>query len=516
MIRSLGEALARFAGRWVPDPFSIALTLTVLSLLAAWAFTGLGPLELAGLWGGRVRDGALLPGEQGLWRLLEFAMQMCLILVTGHALASSRPVRALVGRLAAVPRTARQAVALTALTAMLAALVNWGLGLVVGALTAREVGLAARRRGLRVHYPLLGAAGYAGLMVWHGGLSGSAPLTVTQEGKLAALLGDPTLPPIPLGETLFSPMNLTVTAALLIAAPALLALMLPRDPAQIVEVDPAVAPEEAVVNNGVRRIRVEVGADPVPGDRGEPGGSPQRLPGPELPEIGRSRRISLFTAASEPPPAAAAAPTTPAERLDRSRLLAFVVGGLGLAYLVRYLGLIGWDKADLNSVNLLFLSLGLLLHASPVAYGAAIADAARGASGIILQFPFYAGIMGVMALSGLLEDVARAVVDVSGPLSYGPLTFASAGAVNLFVPSGGGQWAIQGPLVLDAARALDVPLGKAVMAFSYGDEWTNMLQPFWALPLLAITGLTARDLIGYTAALMLLSAPIYLGALLVF
>ena len=171
---------------------------------------------------------------------------------------------------------------------------------------------------------------------------------------------------------------------------------------------------------------------------------------------------------------------------------------------------------DLNFINLLFLGLGLLVYGRPVAYAKAITRATTGCAGIILQFPIYAGIMAIMVQSGLVRELALLIQDVATPETYGAFTFVSAGGVNLFVPSGGGQFGVQGPVVIQAATELGVPYGKAIMAFAYGDQWTNMLQPFWALPLLGITKLRASELIGYTAALMFLVAPIYLGALAVF
>ncbi len=235
MIRWLGARLSRFAERWVPDPFAIALMLTLVTLVLCWVTTSHNPLELIGLWGGRVKQGELLPGEGGVWRLLTFAMQMCLILVTGHALASSPPIRGAITTIANRPRDAGQAVALTALIAMGCALVNWGLGLIVGALMARDVAVSAKRRGVRVHYPILGAAGYTGLLVWHGGLSGSAPLKVTQTREMVKILGE-GVAPIPLGETIFSSMNLTIVAAMLIAVPLLLVLMHPKNTDAIAEI----------------------------------------------------------------------------------------------------------------------------------------------------------------------------------------------------------------------------------------------------------------------------------------
>ena len=426
----------------------------------AWAATPSGFLDVIGFWGGRLKQGELLPAERGLFKLMSFAMQVSLTLVTGHALANAAGVRKVIDAVVGRVRSETAAIAVTAIVALVAGFVNWGLGLIVGALMAREMGAAAERRGLAVHYPLLGAAGYAGLMVWHGGLSATAPLKVTQESQILDLMPGGGLNPVPLSETLLSPLNMTVTVLCMVGVPILLVLMRPR-------------PENVVTAGHF------LGTDD----------------GHEVPT-----------------PRAA----TPAARLERSRLLAGVLAALAVIYLFRYLGRIGVDRLDLNAVNLTFLTLGLVAHGSLKRYGDAVADGARSTSGVILQFPFYAGIMGLMDLSGLMALLAEAVASVATPTTFGIFTFFSAGLVNLFVPSGGGQWAVQGPVVVAAAQELGVPMGKAIMAFCYGDQWTNMLQPFWALPLLGITRLKAGDLIGYTAALMILSSLLFLIPLLVF
>ncbi|MCA9527762.1 MAG: short-chain fatty acid transporter, partial [Myxococcales bacterium] len=243
MIRGLGRALSRFSARYVPDPFVIALLLTAVTFALAWGLTGTQPLDLLGQWGGRLAGDALTSAEGGVWRLLAFGMQMCLILVTGFALADSGPVRRLIGALARQPRTQGQAITVTAVTAMLAAWLNWGLGLIVGALLAREVARSARARGVSVHYPLLGAAGYTGLMVWHGGLSGTAPFKVTQAKDVAELLPGAGVDVIPLTQTILSPLNLTVSALLLVAVPVLLTRLSPPE-GERVPFDPAAVPAE--------------------------------------------------------------------------------------------------------------------------------------------------------------------------------------------------------------------------------------------------------------------------------
>lgn len=477
MIRRLSEASAAWARRWVPDPFVLAILLT--AVVFAWAVAhGASVSSLVAVWG----------GKQGIWKtaLMEFLVQMALVLVTGHALASTRPVRRLIEVLAQRPTTPRGAVALTAFVACAAGMINWGLALIVGALLARQVGASCRARGVRIHYPLVVAAGYSGLMVWHGGLSGSAPLKVTHASDVAAVVRDPVVVAkvgelvaaragpefadgaIPLSLTLLSPQNLTTCVLAVVLVPLLFALMAP----------PADAPGEALVE-----IDPEVARAALAGDDDD--------------------------AADD------ARAGTPAGRLEATRLVPLAIVALGGAHLAQRLwsdGLVTvLMRLDLDTINLAFLLLGLLLHGSARAYGRAVAEAIPGTAGILLQFPLYFGIMGLMAESGLVGAIAERIVAASrgAEWAYPMLTFLSAGLVNLFVPSGGGQWAVQGPIVLTGAASLGVDPGEAVLALAYGDQWTNMAQPFWALPLLGICGVKAGDIMGYTLVVMVLAAPIF-------
>lgn len=436
----VGARVERWAHRWVPDPFVFAVVLTFVTLLAGFVLTDAGPLELAGFW------------QAGFFDLLGFGMQMVLILVTGHALATSPPVHRGIQRLAGVPRTGPGAAAFVAVVAMGAALLNWGFGLIVGALLAREVAWSLESRGERVHYPLLGAAGYMGLLVWHGGLSGSAPLKVAESGaSLASTIG--------------SPLNLTVNAALLVVVPLFLHRLHPRDPSTCLAVG-SVAP------------RV-----PSPADANGGEGGP-----------------------------------TFAGGLEGSRVLVVLLVLLAAAGLWAAVasGRLTLERLALNDVIFVFLFLGLALHGSLRSYLRQVWEGARASAGIILLFPFYAGITGIMQSSGLVSVVSDAFARVSDSVTYPLFTFLSAGVVNLFVPSGGGQWAVQGPIATQAATEIGVPFSKTVMAVSYGDEWTNMLQPFWALALLGITGLKARHVLGYTILVLFVSAIVFSCALLVF
>jgi short-chain fatty acids transporter len=455
MISRLGLAVSRLFRRTAPDPFVLAVLLTVVTVVLALLLTPAGVGEAIGYWSG-LADG---PGDadaapSGVWTLLAFGMQMCLILVTGHALASSPPMERALGALSALPRTPAQAVALVALVACVLGVLNWGLGLIGGALVARRVGVAAEARGLRVHYPLLAAAGYAGLLVWHGGLSGSAPISMTTGAQIARVFGaDSGHEPVALTQTIFSPLNLGVTGGLLVLAPVLLAAMSPKREEDI----------EPASRFGATEARGRIEPEP---DK------------PFLPRLLEDTPIVTI-------------------------LLAAMLGWWGWAYYRPGGGHGGIAALTPDSVNLTMLLAGLVLHGTPRRYVRAVEEAARGCAGIILQFPLYAGIMGLMKESGLTALMADAIASAGGERSLPLLTFVSAGVVNLLVPSGGGQWAIQGPIALEAAQSAGVPAAKMVMAVAYGDELTNMLQPFWALPLLAITGVRARDMVGYTAVLMI-------------
>jgi short-chain fatty acids transporter len=438
MIERLGAAFAAWAHRWVPSPFVLALVLTALTFVLATTVAGASVGAAFQGWGA------------GFWEFLTFAMQMALILVTGHALAVSGPVKRAIRALASIPRGPRSAAALAALVSVVLSLVHWGLGLVVGALLAREIGRTAARRGVALHYPVVVAAAYAGFLSWHGGLSGSAPLTVATPGHpLESEIGL-----IGVDRTLGSAGNLLLGALLVAFVPLVCAAVTP--------------------SRGGRPAPREILAD-APDTRSDAEGH---------------------------------------GFLDRSRLLGTIFGVAGLVLVVRAFAAKGIGALDLNLVNFLFLFSGLLVHGSPSSYARAIGEGIEGAASIVLQFPFYAGILGMMKSTGLAQQLAE-LGSSTGKALFLPATFFSACLVNMFVPSGGGQWGVQGPIAVHAAQALGVPVEKAVLAIAYGDEWSNMLQPFWALAVLGITGLAAKDIMGYTALVMLLTGPLFVFALLV-
>jgi len=450
-----GHRMAERAQAFIPDPFVIALLLAGFSLVVGVLRSERSVLELSQAFA----EGSLHTG------LLAFAFKMALILVTGHALATTPLVRRYVDWLSALPQTSAQAAASTAVVAMGLGWLNWGLGLVGGAFFAREVGRAFARRHAPLNYPVVGAAGYLGLLVWHGGLSGSAPLKVA----VASSFSDA----IPITQTVLSSRNLVLTVVVMVAM-AVLFFQLGKGGATD-EVHPALARE--------------VDADH---DRDVDAARRNAHPG--------------FAGFIEARPELSLVLTLP--------LLVF----LGVSVVHKGAGAI-----NLNFVILLFFALGIGLSKSPLAYSRAFGEGAKGAAGILLQFPIYFGILAVTKESGLLTDLANALAALTEPLSsvlsparVAPaLTLMSASVLNVLVPSGGGQWALQAPILLETCTQLQLPKAPMVMAFSYGDQLTNMMQPFWALPLLSITGLKARDVMGYTLLAMGVAFPLYLLAVMV-
>ncbi len=490
MISRFGSWLARLFQHTCPDPFVIAILFTFITVVLAMAFgnfpnTPPGEshwLALFDAW----------RSDSGLWTFLSFGMQMALVLVTGHVLSAAPLVRRMLTSIARRPRTPGQAVALVGFLACITGIINWGLGLIVGAVLARDVGRAMYARGVRVHYPLLVAAGYMGLMVFHGGLSGSAPLSMTTPAGAARVLPATYVAQIGqrgigLDQTTFATMNWFITGGMVLLTPVVLVLLTPRDPREIRTM--------AEIPDAAKRLNVDA-ADPHAADAGGRG-SDATIP----------------------------------ERLDRSLTIALALAiPLALA-VVRYLWvkgaggdasglgvlLRGVNSIGLNEITALMFALGLLLHGSPRAYMQAAEDGARDCAGIIVQFPIYGGITAMMDASGLVGLIARGFAAWGTVTTLPLLTFAASCLIALFVPSGGAQWGIQGPIAIESAiRAGVTDIGKMVMSVAYGDELVNMLQPFWALPLLGITGVRARDIIGYSCVVMLFGIAWTIIGLLLF
>ena len=431
MFKKIVNGCVRVVNRWLPDPFLFAVILTIVVFIAAMFATGLGPIDMIGAWG----------ATSGFWSLLSFSMQMALVLVLGSAMASAKPCKKALRALAGLAHNNMQAIVVTTFVSVICCWLNWGFGLIAGALLAKEVA----KRVPTVDYPLLIASAYSGFVIWHAGLSGSIPLALNG----TYTVGEQTFTASTL-ETIFHPMNLIMCGVILIAMPFVNYAMHPAQD-KAITINPALLVDE-------EEKKYEV--------------------------------------------------STPADKMEHSKILWVIILLFGFIYIVKYFVDVvkaGQNVAgalNLNIVNMIFMFLGILLHGNLRRYVDAIAEAAAGAAGILLQFPFYAGIIGMMTVKGadgasLAMIISNFFVSISTDVTFPVWTFLSAGIVNFFVPSGGGQWGVQGPIVMPAGLALGVEPGRSAMAIAWGDQWTNMIQPFWALPALGVAKLSAKDIMGY-------------------
>ena len=441
--------------KYFPSPFGIAILLTFLTFTLALLFTK-NNLSLT----------EYIPklGEfwfQGMFKssLLAFTVHMMLILVLGHVLALSKTFQNLINYALRFCTTTANAVYIITFLTIVVSLFNWGLGLIFGAIFARKIGEHFQKENKKLNYALVGAAAYVGLMVWHGGISGSAPLTVAGENhSLFKEMGS-----IPLYQTVFSSMNIFATISLLLIIPLVMYFIAKKS-----------------INESVPDLKIEIEIEKQDTD------------------------------------------LTPADKFETNQILGILVGSIILLFFV-YLsykklqaGTNFFSILNLQTTNLLLFGLALTLHGSIKSFLKAIEESISDVSGILIQFPLYFGIMGLMQGSGLASLIATSMTNSATTFSLPIYTYISAGIVNLFVPSGGGQWQIQGPIIAETAKTTGTSLSKLVMALAYGDQLTNMLQPFWALPLLGITGLKAKDILPYTLILFLLGAFIFLMALIIF
>lgn len=446
--------------RLFPSPFTIAILLTLLTFILAIIFqkpqnqpTLSYIYELATFW------------ENGIWNKggMVFAFQMMLMLVLGYILALSKPIDFLINKLVLHCNTTAKAAFFITFFTIIVSLFNWGFGLIFGAIFVKKVIDYTSKNKLKIHTGILGAAGYSGLMVWHGGLSGSAPIKAAEKGNILSMVSDKSSIPnsVDLSQTIFSSMNITVSILLLLIVPLVMFLIGKR-------------------LNGNTKNTVNHNK-----------------------EIDDDKNNAIGV-----------------EKLDYSKWFGKTIGGLILFFiLVKYIfnseqNGIGFITPNL--INLFLIALVLIFMNSISDLLKKLDKAIGSSSGILIQFPLYFGIMGIMKESGLINEIAHYFVSIASTSSFPIITFFSAGLVNIFVPSGGGQWAVQGPIIVESSLQMGIPLGKSILALAYGDQITNMLQPFWALPLLGITGLKAKEILPYTLLLMLIGSIIFLLGLSLF
>jgi short-chain fatty acids transporter len=433
--------------KYVPSPFGIAILLTIFVMF--WAFLSMpgnilsNSVQVLSMW------------QSGIWNegLLVFAYQMMLILVLGHILVLSYPMQKLLNLLTYNINTTAKAVMIVSVSTMIMAFFNWGLGLIFGAILVRKIGEMSQKNNYNINYPLVGAAGYIGLMVWHGGISGSAPLKVAENGHLASLTSLNVPDFIETSQTIFSIENLSIFILLLVLMPLLF----------------------LVLNKKSKKNNFSIVEDL---------------------ELKKNTTSEL-------------------KGFESNRFFAVGFGVLILiTFVIQYSEQILSLRLTPNMLNFFMLGLAFICHQNFFNFLNALQEAIGDVSGILIQFPLYFGIMGIMKDSGLAFQIAEFFVSISNAETLPIFSFISAGILNIFVPSGGGQWAIQGPIIIESSHQLGVPLPKMIMSMAYGDQITNMLQPFWALPLLAITKLRAYQILPFTFWMFVAGSLIFILGLL--
>lgn len=380
----------------------------------------------------------------GVFNIFTFAFQMVIMLVAGYALATSPLVHRGLTSLASLPKTPASAISMTVLVSMIASWLNWGLGLVCAALLAREV---AKR--VQVDFGWLVAAAYTGFVISTEGLSGSIALSQATHGSALNVVEKVTGQILPLSKTVFVPFNLVPIAILLVALPLIFRYIGPSaghasfaDPEKLHAEDRSKAPIESTGTLGAR--------------------------------------------------------------LDRAWILNVALGAFGVFAVWRSVSA-SHGEIDLNTVILSLVLLGLLLHLRPINYVNAIKNAARVSGSMILQYPLYGGLMGIITTTGLAGVISRVFIRNASAHTLPFLTFLTSLVITIFVPSGGGHWAVQGPFAIPAAQNLHASMAGTTMAVAMGESVANMLQPFWALPLLAIAGIPMRKMMGFMVISFLIS-----------
>ena len=438
-LQSLAPMFVDLFERYMPDPFVLAIGLTAVSALLALLIAPKGsPENIVGSW------------YTGIFAILGFAFQMILILATGHALAHAPVVSRFLRRLVGLARTPNQAVVLTFLVAAAASWLNWGFGLVVGAILAREVA-----RHVRLDFGWLVAAAYSGFVIWASGISSSIALTQASHGNTLNIVEKITGGLLPLSDTVFATFNWLPTLIIVLVMPVVFVAIRPAD------------------------------AD-----------------------------VAAFVPEPEAPPPPPDQSNSMARRMDRSPIGSLFLVAAGLAA-VAVLRIEGKLALDVNMVILIFLIGGIALHGNPIAYGAAMRNAARQTGGMMLQYPFYGGIMGIMSGTGLADAISKAFVAVSSAHTLPFWSYICSLIITFFVPSGGGHWAVQGPFVVPAAATLHASMAGSAMAVAMGEQVANMLQPFWALPVVAMAGIGIQRVMGYTVVTFVVPGIIYAVSLLV-
>ncbi|MDJ0394042.1 TIGR00366 family protein [Rhodococcus sp. G-MC3] len=440
------QGLARATEKWFPDAYIFALV-GVLVVAAAALINGSSPQAVVTAFG------------NGFWDLTAFTLQMAMVVLTGYVVATSPPVAKLITRLAQVPGSSSTAVSFVALLSCTVSFLNWGLSLVFGGLLARAI---ARRTDLKVDYRALGAAAFMGLgAVWALGMSSSAAqLQATASSLPATLLSITGV--LDFGTTIFTWQSLLMCVIIIVLTVVIAHFSAPKGAAIKTAADMEVDLDDTV-------------AEPAP----------------------RSR---------------------PGEWLEYSRILPLLAGAMTLGWLVSQLLTLPVLSvvSSLNGYLLVFLMLGLVLHGTPRRFLDSVAKAVPATAGILVQFPLYAAMAAMLTKAegrgGLTisEHLANFFTDVGSGGGFAVVIAVYTVVLGLFVPSGGGKWLVEAPYVMQSATDVQMNLGWTVQIYNVAEALPNLINPFFMLPLLAVLGLRARDLIGFTFLQFIFHFPVVL------
>lgn len=443
--RFLDRYLAWFI-RWMPDSFVICLALTLIVGALAFFLTG------TPLWSSDSDTVTIISSwTDSFWNLLEFTMQMTVLLATGNAVATSPPAKRLLTRVARLPKTRSQVIILAGIVGALLGFVHWGLGMMGGIVLGKELLAEAKKRDIRIHAPVLVATLFMCMVPGAAGMSGAAVLYAATPDYLRDLVPqthlEATPVTVPLTDTVVRLDFSLLLLVCMIVGIVFMLLMHPKDPAKMKQVDESVLDE------------IESGASATVVER-----------------------------------------STPAQRANASRIVMVLIGGTGLVYSVLNITATGIAGLDLNAYNFLFLSLGILLCANhgPEYYAGLVREGIAGTWGFILQFPFYAGIFGLISATGLGVVISQAFTAISSATTWPFIAFIYSGILNIAVPSGGSKFVIEAPYIVPTTLDLHADLSLVMQAYQMGDAVFNLLIPFFALPYLANFKMKFGEVVGYT------------------
>jgi short-chain fatty acids transporter len=439
---AFAQKFSRFCNKWVPSAMVFVMMLTIIVAILA-VIISKSPVITSTADKTSVMDAWV----QGFWKLLQFAMQMALIMVTGFVVASSPPIKKAIVKLASVPKSQTGAIIFIGIVSFCMWWIHWGFGMMAGILLGREILAQSKIKGYKIHKNALVGMTYT-ISCAAAGISIAAPLFAAGPGFLRSLVDENTASLIPnslpLNETVLLPTVIFQNLFLATVAIIIIVLMAPKNEKDIVEITDEFKAE--ILNAGK-----------------------------EVKEIGN----------------------TPAEKINNSPILNIFIGGFGLFWSVKLLIAQGIVGISINNYNFIMLMIGILLHWTPDNFTNAVQEACKAIWGVVVQFPFYAGIFGIITYTGLNHSIANAFVSISNAHTFPYIAYLYSAALNFFVPSGGSKFIIEAPYIIPAALKVGASLPATLNAYSFGDLTTNLIQPFWALPILAMYKLKFKDILPY-------------------